>query len=151
VDNEHDSTSKVVVDCADTGGVVVERRERTEEQGPRLEVSLAVGIDSDSNFYVGFTENLSNGGIFVATHAFAAIGSSVGLVIELPNQTPIRAKGTVAWIREYSEANETTPGMGIRFEEVSQQDVDRILEFAKTRQPIFFDADVVTAERVLAL
>src|SRR6187401_2236411 len=36
-------------------------------RSPRMEVRLVVSIESDSNFYAGFTENLSESGVFVAT------------------------------------------------------------------------------------
>jgi hypothetical protein len=61
---------------------------------------------------------------------------------------PIRAKGTVAWVREYSDANEAAPGMGVRFDQISPQDVERILAFAQARQPMFFDGEIVVAEGV---
>jgi uncharacterized protein (TIGR02266 family) len=107
-----------------------------------------VTVDSDSNFYVGFTENLSDGGVFVATHVPRPIGCAVSLVIALPDQAPIRAKGTVAWIREYSEAIDAVPGMGVRFDEVTPDDVNRIREFGQARQPMFFDGEIVVQEQV---
>jgi uncharacterized protein (TIGR02266 family) len=140
-------TAKFAV-MADSDVVVVERAVEQDERAPRLEVSLAVSVASNSNFYVGFAENLSDGGIFVATHAPRPIGCSVDLVVALPDQAPIRARGTVAWLREYSEANDTVPGMGIRFDEVSPPDVTRILAFARTRPPMFFDGEIVIAEGV---
>ena len=35
---------------------------------PRHDVELEVTMESESNFYMGLTENLSEGGIFIATH-----------------------------------------------------------------------------------
>jgi uncharacterized protein (TIGR02266 family) len=127
---------------------VVERPERIDgdRRRPRIEVTLVVTLESESNLYVGFTENLSEGGVFVATHALRKIGSAVDLVIELAQQPPIRAKGSVRWLRQYSEVNETDPGMGIRFDQLSAEDAGRLHEFAKARQPIFFD-DEVLAEK----
>src|SRR5882724_930828 len=123
-------------------GVVVERRAR-ESGGEvdRLEVSLGVGIESESNFYIGCTENVSDGGVFVATHSLCQIGSHVDLVIALRYQEPIRAKGTVRWLRPYCETSDAQAGMGIRFDSLSDVDAERILEFAKCRQPMFFDDD----------
>ena len=113
-----------------------------DDRIPRLEVRLALNFSSESNFYVGFTENLSEGGVFVATHAARDLGAKIDLVIALPDQEPIRAAGTVRWHRQYSEANETMPGMGIRFEELSANDEARIRDFARARQPMFFDDDL---------
>jgi uncharacterized protein (TIGR02266 family) len=143
-------TSKIAVVPHEIDVIVVEQSARADrdESAPRLDVSLMVSIDSDSNFYVGFTENLSDGGVFVATHVPRAIGSAVNLTVTLPNQMPIRAKGTVAWVREYSESNEAAPGMGVRFDQISPQDVERVLVFARARQPMFFDGEIVVAESV---
>ncbi len=124
--------------------VVVDRARSPEADNrvPRLEVRLALNFSSESNFYVGFTENLSEGGVFVATHAVRNVGAKIDLVIALHDQEPIRATGTVRWHRQYSEANETSPGMGIRFEELSPHDEARIRDFARSRQPMFFDDDL---------
>jgi uncharacterized protein (TIGR02266 family) len=141
-------TTKHAVLPQETDVVVIERAESATGEVPALEVSLMVDLDSESNFYVGFAEDLSDGGIFVATHAPRKIGSRVELAITLSNQEPMRAKGTVKWVREYSDAIEGVPGMGIQFDHVSRQDVERILEFARGRPPMFFDGEILVAERV---
>jgi uncharacterized protein (TIGR02266 family) len=147
--NDDDSpTTKYAVVPQETDVVVIERAESATGEVPALEVSLMVDLDSESNFYVGFAEDLSDGGIFVATHAPRNIGSRVDIAISLPNEKPMRAKGTVKWVREYSEAIEGVPGMGIQFDRISRQDVDRILEFARRRPPMFFDGEILVAERV---
>jgi uncharacterized protein (TIGR02266 family) len=136
------SRRKTVPEAVET---VVERSEQVDERRrPRIEVTLMVTVESESNLYVGFTENLSDGGVFVATHALRKIGSLVDLIIELAQQPPIRAKGTVRWLRPYSEVNETVPGMGIRFDQLSAEDAGRLHEFAKARQPIFFDDETLS-------
>ena len=49
----------------------------------RLCLELEVTLESDSNFYMGLTENLSDGGIFVATHAIQPIGTIVALTLRI--------------------------------------------------------------------
>ncbi len=123
--------------------VVVERRASgTVGEVARIEVRLVVGIESESNFYIGCTENISDGGVFVATHSLFKIGSRVDLTIAMRYQEPIKATGTIRWLRPYSETNETPPGMGIRFDSLSEEDAERIREFANCRQPMFFDDDL---------
>ncbi len=143
-------TSKFVAAPDRIEVIVIERHERLlwGDRAPLLEVSLMVTLESESNFYVGFTDNLSDGGVFVATHAPKPIGSTVSLIIALPQQMPVSAQGRVAWLREYSESNDAVPGMGIQFDLLLPRDADRILEFARTRDPIFFDGEIVVAERV---
>lgn len=138
---------------ADNSEVIVVRRDRasTEPRAPRIEVMLWVTVASESNFYAGFTENLSECGVFVATHAPLELGSKVDLCISLSQTEPIRARGTVRWLRAYSEANETAPGMGIRFDRLSAKEADRVQEFTKSRAPMFFDDETTDPERIATL
>jgi len=118
-----------------------ESRDTTRQA--RFEVSLLVGVESESNFYVGFTENLSEGGVFVATHSLKGVGAECDLMILLPDQSTICATGRVRWIRQYSGAEGTHPGMGIRFDQICERDVELIREFTRSRAPIFFDEEVL--------
>jgi uncharacterized protein (TIGR02266 family) len=130
--------------------IIVNRTPRpgAEARASRIEVKLDVSIDSESNFYAGFTEDMQECGVFVATFAPLSIGSTVDLWISLPHSAPIRASGTVRWQRPYSEVNEMVSGMGIRFDRLSAEDTARIHEFAQNRAPMFFDDEAVeTIER----
>lgn len=106
----------------------------------RLTLELEVSLQSDSNFYMGLTENLSSGGIFVATHLVEPIGTTVVLQLRLPTrQTALNLAGRVRWVREFSDGLEAPPGMGIEFESISEEDSQAIGEFLMTRTPLFFD------------
>ncbi len=106
----------------------------------RLSLELEVSLQSDSNFYIGLTENLSNGGIFVATHLVQPIGTGVTLTLRLPTRkTPLTLAGRVRWVREFSDALEAAPGMGIEFEVITEDEARSIREFIAARTPLFFD------------
>jgi len=106
----------------------------------RLVLELEVSLQSDSNFYIGLTENLSDGGIFVATHLVQPIGTVVSLTLRLPNKrAPVVTAGRVRWVREFAESLEAPPGMGISFEALSEEDARSIHEFIEARTPMFFD------------
>jgi uncharacterized protein (TIGR02266 family) len=110
------------------------------EEFVEAEVTLAVSVESESNFYAGFTENLSECGVFVATDAPLQIGCTVEVSISLADQAEeIRARGTVRWVRRHSDSNELTPGMGVRFDQLSTKDSARIQAFCEARAPMFFD------------
>ena len=51
---------------------------------PRYRVDLDVSLGSDHNFYTGLAENMSAGGVFVATHLLKPVGEIVQLTIHLP-------------------------------------------------------------------
>jgi uncharacterized protein (TIGR02266 family) len=121
----------VVVDAAGRAG--------SEPRTPCAALMLVVSGESESNFYAGFTENLSESGVFVATRTPLKLGSRVDLSITLPHNEPIRARGTVRWLRLSSGSKETPVGMGVRFDQLAARDADRVQEFAKTRAPLFFD------------
>jgi uncharacterized protein (TIGR02266 family) len=106
----------------------------------RLSLELEVSLESDSNFYLGLTENLSNGGIFVATHLVRPVGTVVAMTLRLPNRkTPLALGGRVRWVREASDNIEAPPGMGVEFEALSAADAKAIREFLAARTPLFFD------------
>ena len=124
----------------ESGVVMVEKSDRPHApRAKRVEVTLVVGIESESNFYAGFTENVSECGVFVSTYAPLAIGSTVALRILLPEGELVQALGTVRWVRPLSERNDGLPGMGIRFDQVSAKDTARIQAFTEARAPMFFD------------
>jgi len=108
----------------------------------RHDVELEVSLESESNFYMGLTENLSEGGLFIATHQLKPIGTQIDVSFKLPHMADaIKATGTVRWVREYSETSDTMPGMGVRFERIAPEQVEQIREFLAARAPLFYDED----------
>ncbi|MEM1032282.1 MAG: TIGR02266 family protein [Myxococcota bacterium] len=106
----------------------------------RYRVELDVDFGTEHNFYSGFIENLSAGGVFIATHQVRPIGSLVQFSIQMPTRNrPVRGFGEVRWVREYNEDTGTQPGMGLRFVEISHDDNELIRNFVERRDPIFFD------------
>jgi uncharacterized protein (TIGR02266 family) len=111
-------------------------------QQARYSVDLDVTMSSDHNFYAGFAENISSGGLFVATHIKRPKGDRLEIVINIPGHPePIRATGEVRWLRDYSEHSNVPPGLGVRFVELPEHDVKIIENFLKDREPLFYDDD----------
>ena len=111
-------------------------------QHARHNVELEVTTESETNFYMGLTENLSEGGLFIATHSLRPLGTQVEVSFKLPEMSEaIKVMGTVRWVREYSDSSETSPGMGVRFEHLDTQQVEQIRGFLATRAPLFHDED----------
>lgn len=105
----------------------------------RFSVDLDVTIGSDHNFYAGFAENLSAGGVFIATHKLKPVGSMIELTINLPDAAQFRVVGEVRWIRVFNEQSDTPPGMGVKFENLEASAVEAIQAFLSRRDPLFFD------------
>jgi uncharacterized protein (TIGR02266 family) len=108
----------------------------------RFGVELDVTVTSEHNFYAGFVENMSVGGIFIATHQLKPVGSRLEFSVNLPGcAQPIRGSGEVRWVRVYSEASNVPPGMGIKFDTLDPASQRGIEEFLAQREPLFYDED----------
>ncbi|MDB4933883.1 MAG: cell division protein FtsY [Labilithrix sp.] len=120
---------------------------------PRYALSLAITLQGDNNFYAGLSEDISEGGVFIATHHLLAIGTPVVLSFTLPfSEEPLSVLGTVAWVRGPTATAKThnvfggsvmpgvIPGIGIRFDHIDPEALGAIRDFMRHRRPVFFDA-----------
>lgn len=108
----------------------------------RYRVELDVTFSSDHNFYMGLAENLSEGGLFVATHTLKSVGSLMEIEVKLPGREgSLRVVGEVRWVRTYNETSDVPPGMGIRFRDLDAESQTVISSFLEQRDPLFFDED----------
>jgi uncharacterized protein (TIGR02266 family) len=106
---------------------------------PRFSVDLDVSLGSDHNFYCGFAENLSAGGVFVATHLLRPVGERVEICIHLPDGSEVHAVGEVRWVRLFNAESDMPPGMGVRFLELQPGSEESVERFLVHREPLFFD------------
>lgn len=107
---------------------------------PRFPVEIEVTLHSDHNFFMGFTENLSEGGLFVATAMIKDVGTTISLSFTVPGgEAAIEAICLVQWVRPYHENLEAPAGMGVRFTDLDDKDATVIRSFLSTRTPIFYD------------
>ena len=105
----------------------------------RVALCAEITLGSDSNFFTGFTNDLSEGGVFVATVNLLPIGTQIDLAFNLPGGPKIEGKGEVRWLREFDEKTpDAFPGMGIRFLDVPATSVGAIHAFTAQREPLFF-------------
>ena len=90
-----------------------EEAEADKRRSVRLALHANVTARSETNFFTGFTENLSEGGVFVATLSPPPVGERVLLQISVDGGEPVACEGEVRWIRTDEEGNFT--GCGIQF------------------------------------
>lgn len=107
----------------------------------RFSVDLDVTIGSDHNFYAGLAENLSAGGVFIATHELKPVGSKIELSVHLPGGARVQASGEVRWLRVFNEHSDSPPGMGVKFCTLDANSTAAIEAFLSERDPLFFDDD----------
>jgi uncharacterized protein (TIGR02266 family) len=105
----------------------------------RVAMQTQVDLSSDSNFFTGFSTNISEGGLFVATVNVLPAGTPVDVTFSLPAGTRLSVKGEVRWTREVNDRTpEVFPGVGVRFTEVDPAVVSQIKTFVQQREPLFF-------------
>jgi len=105
----------------------------------RVPVRAAVDFSSDDNFFTGFSANLSEGGVFVATCGLLPVGTEVDLSFTLPTGAQVRTLGVVRWVRENDDkAPEVFPGIGVQFSQLDAQAAAEIHRFIAERDPMFY-------------
>jgi uncharacterized protein (TIGR02266 family) len=116
--------------------------ESVRREHARFSVDLEVSVLSEHNFYAGLAENLSAGGLFIATHTLQKVGSRIELSLRMPDSEDVfQVVGEVRWVRLYNETSDTSPGLGIRFVELPAGATEAINRFLGQREPLFFDDD----------
>lgn len=99
-----------------------------------------VTFEGPTNFYLGFEEEISSGGLFLSTYNRQVIGTQVALSITLPSGYVALARGSVRWVRDVVDPDEdSTPGIGVRFDGLSLEDRRAIEAFTRIRAPMFYD------------
>jgi uncharacterized protein (TIGR02266 family) len=109
---------------------------------PRLTVDLLVGACTEHNFWTGLARNLARGGVFVATHNVAPVGTLVELKLTIAGEevpTPVLAQ--IRSIVPYS-GEDIPPGWILQFVDIDAAAIAMIRSFvANVRSPLFFDVD----------
>ena len=114
----------------------------TRRRHPRITFEVEVTLESEHNFFTGFTQNISEGGIFVATPNLLPIGTVVEFSFRLdPYPEKITARGDVRWLREGSSSGADAPsGIGIQFVDLHPLIAERVNDFInRQRETIFYD------------
>jgi uncharacterized protein (TIGR02266 family) len=110
----------------------------SQRQTPRRSCEVEVEFTEDMHFYAGLTQDISQGGVFIATYRLVPVGTHLKLAFDLPDGTHIQANGEVKWQRE----NATTsmrPGMGISFQDLDRDALTAIGQYCRERPPLYMD------------
>jgi len=94
---------------------------------PRTPVILKVDYRDVDTFFTSFAENLSEGGMFISTNRPLDPGTTLFVEFLLPDSSvTVKTRAEVTWSRKSPKSAEKKRGMGIKFEELSNQDKSRI-------------------------
>lgn len=108
---------------------------------PRVPFAVEVSLESEHNFYTGITDNISEGGIFVAMTHPPAIGTRVTFELVLGEESYTVA-GEVRWIRTPHSAGPDAPeGCGIRWAQIDEKTAEAVKRFTSSRDTLFYDEE----------
>jgi uncharacterized protein (TIGR02266 family) len=120
-----------------------ESTDPSERRGtPRIPLQTEVVVATESNFFSGLSVDINEGGIFVSTFRPLEIGDRVSIEFTL-NEGQVLARGRVQWLRKGESGQ--LPGIGVAFDEMSPEDVERVHGFCR-RRPRFYTYDEVVRE-----
>ena len=105
----------------------------------RVQLDVDIGLHSETNFFVGFAEDISDGGLFVGTYDRRPVGKELTLWLVLPGGKQVVVSGRVTWIRDPHDGD-LAPGVGVRFERLDEDDRKAIDRFLSKRAPMFFES-----------
>ena len=115
------------------------RKHRTSD-AVAVNINTMLNLTTDHQFYNGFSENIEEGGIFIATFDPKPVNAKVIVNFKLPGGHPVTARGVVQFVREYNPTvPETPPGMGVKFTDLLKEDKQAIERYLEQRAPMFFD------------
>ena len=110
----------------------------------RVAVDVRVDLRSENTFFTGFSENISEGGLFIATEAPHKIGDEIDVELSLMGGGHrISQRVVVRWIRPSEAAGGLPAGMGVQFIELSEFEKEALQEFVNSRikDTLFYDLD----------
>ncbi len=113
-----------------------------KRQDPRIGVEIEVTVKGVHTFFNGLTENISRGGVFIATHRIFPIGTEFDLFLKVEGRE-MNIHSKVKWVREKTPylAEEVHPGMGLEFMGLDEESRAAIESFLRKKEPIFFDSE----------
>jgi type IV pilus assembly protein PilZ len=105
-------------------------KSKRARRADRLQHELLVAYRTVDGFITDWAVNISRGGIFINTRNPLAVGTTVRLIISLPDTAfPFDLSGRVMRVNEFDNPANQVPGMGIEFVDVDEEKRARIERF----------------------
>src|SRR5262249_48859862 len=121
------------------GRLTPPRPEPSGRVSARVPLQVGVDLTSDSNLFTGFSTNISEGGLFVATVNMLPVGTLVDLTRSLPGESRLCIQGEVRWLREVNDRTPNVfPGFGVRFVNLFPSTAEALKRFVAAREPLFY-------------
>ncbi len=126
-----------------TGSDEVVFSESNNRASKRIDVTLEVTLSGPHTFFSGFTMDISQGGLFIATHRVFPIGTELMLELTLEGEN-IEVLTEVVWVRNmtHSDISGESPGMGLKFIDLDQRSLEIIDQFVQKKDPLLYDTEL---------
>lgn len=114
-------------------------KRRHKRRAYETEVSLETG----SQFFTGFSQNISSGGLFIATHELLQLGDTMRVRFRIPSiEEEFDVQAEVRWVRPPREDTpDQLPGMGVSFIGLSPEQSAVLNQYLDSAETLFYDDD----------
>lgn len=112
----------------------VQKEVRSE---PRISLAFRVRYNTpEGQRFESRAGGIGGGGLFIESQSPLPVGTKLAMEFSLPEKPTewLPAKGIVAWVCPKADQYTFSPGMGVRFTDVTPEIRDRILELVKSVQ-----------------
>jgi type IV pilus assembly protein PilZ len=109
----------------------------------RVPLTVEVDLFNENTFFTGFTENISRGGLFIATEAPFELGTRLSIRLSLMGGPAREHEVVVRWIRPAGAPGGLPAGMGVQFETLDGDAYESLQGFIdnSVKDTLFFDLD----------
>ena len=116
-----------------------ERRWADQRASKRCTLQVRVSGVCENNFFMGFSENISEGGVFIATLCPPNVGEVIDLSLAVGPDQALLVKGEVRWHRTDESGSPT--GCGVKFFPLSPEQEALIAHAMDSagKAPLFYD------------
>ena len=129
-------------DKKDRDDVLFSNRRADTRHNLELNVDFEVSIDGPHTFFTGFTQDISKGGIFLATHQMYPIGTKIKLSFVVESEH-LNVEAVVRWVRYPGNIlnSDMSPGMGLQFINPGRELTNVFDRFLVKKDPLMIDVD----------
>src|SRR5579872_6346662 len=105
---------------------------KSTRRADRLQHELLVAYRTVDGFITDWAVNISRGGLFINSRDPQPVGSTVRLIISLPDTAfPFDLTGKVVRVNEFDNPSNQVPGMAIEFIDIDDDKRSRIERFVE--------------------
>jgi len=134
------TADKFDADKREKDDVLFSDKRTSERINREINVNFEVSVDGPHNFFAGFTQDISKGGVFLATHQVYPIGTKMRLSFEIEG-VHIEVEAVVRWARKPENifGNDLHPGMGLQFLNTDEKLIVAFESFLEKKEPLLID------------